>query len=52
MKRQSKEMRELKDDLRYWQTRVRLDCQSCRSARDKVKAIASKMRVLQRKGKQ
>jgi hypothetical protein len=42
-------LRELREDLRYWQGMARIDARSLIGSRNKCKEIAAKMRALQPK---
>ena len=50
MKKNKTLIKELREELRYWQMMTRMDIRSLRSAKNKCREIAAKMRSIQAKG--
>lgn len=48
MRRESKRMRLLREELRYWQMMARMDARLCRLSRRNAKQVGAQMRAEQR----
>lgn len=51
MKKKATRLKELRQELRFWQTMARIEARALKATREKIKEIAALMRAVQKEPK-